>query len=282
MPKIEPFFKECSGENCASVRSRAYKDYDRKAQKKRPSMRRKGGLAVRVLEPAQIPILGEQPKTYTVSRHGLGIEFRRCYEFDYIDKHSHRHETATCTEKRVVNIPQRTLNCYKDVEELLTQLKKGKRGKPTIAPKILAAVACSRSGVSPTRVSEPISPSTIAVITMEKLSAVRKSLEPLVATGRVKCVGKYLPVLEEKQCTMSPTYLKAFEDFVKTEKEERKWIGFRRLFGDYIQVSPKELPEAKDMLSQFKIMAPEKGKMLRKHRPTTKTFITSSGKMFEL
>lgn len=266
MAKPKPFFESCSSENCEDVRAYVYKHYDKKAHRK-PRRRRKGGLDVKVLEPARIPIMGERGE-YTVGEHGLGIEFKRCYLFDYVDKTTHKQSEATCTEKRVVNIPRNTLRCYEEVSSFLQEMKRGQRGKPTIAPKILAAVACSRSSMEPTRVSEPIPPSVIAVITMEKLSKVRKSLEPLVKSGKINCGGKYLSVLEEKQCSMPKQYQRAFDDFVKGEKEERKWSGFRKLFGEYVAVEPKKLPEVEeDVLAKFVTAVPTGKKRTRRVKP---------------
>jgi hypothetical protein len=243
LPKIEPFFRDCSSRNCTEVRAEVYKTYDKKAHKK-PAKRRKGGLEVKVLEPAHIPISGEKGE-YVARGHGVGIQFRRCYEFDYVDKFTHKQATQTCADTHVVNVPQRTVNCLADVSELLHSLRKGKRGRPTISHKILAAVACNKSGMPPTRVAEPLSPSSIAALTGEPLQKVRKSMEQLIKSGKIRCSGEWLPVLEEKQCVLPKPYQKAFDDFIKGEKEERKWEGFRRVFGrEFIAATTSELPEA--------------------------------------
>lgn len=272
MAKIQPFYEKCSSENCDATNAYVKKYYDRVAhKKKKPAKRRKGGLDVRVLEPARVGIIGERGE-FIATQHGIGVEFKRCYEFEFIDKTTHKQTTKTCTERRVVNIPQNTLRCYEDVASLLTALKRGKKGKPTIQPKILAAVACSRSSTAPTRVAEPIPPSVISVITMEKLKDVRKSLEPLVKSGKISCHGKFLSVLEEKQCSMPKDYQKAFDEFVKSEKEERKWSGFRKLFGDYVDTEALAVPEPMDGFAEYRMGTASARKPKRRHvKPFTPT-----------
>lgn len=265
MPKVEPFFSQCSSRPCRESRVEAYRDYDKKSGK--PTFKRRGGLAVRVIEPARIPIVGELGE-YTVKRHGIGVEFRRCYEFSYIDKRTRRHTTQTCTEKHVVNIPQKTVDCYEDMKGFLEELGRGRRGRPTIAPKVLAALACSKSGIPPMRVTEPLSPSSIAVLTLEKLSKVRSTLKPLIKSGRVKCGGKFLPVLEEKQCLLPKSFQSAFDEFVRSEKEQRKWAGFRKLFGEYVPLTTGQMPEATDTLARFATFVPVEEKRVRHFRPT--------------
>lgn len=247
MPKIEPFHRNCSSRNCTDVRAEVFKSYDRKSQKKKPARRMKGGLEVRVLEPARIPIAGEKGE-YVVSGHGVGVQFRRCYEFDFIDKYTHRQTTQTCTEKRVVNVPRRVLNCYESVSETLEETRKGKRGRPGINLKVLALVACSKSGLPPTRVAEPMTPAVASAVTGLPYYAVRRSMDELKKTGKIKCTHKQrLAVIEEEQCFISKTYQKAFDDFVRSEKEARKWAGFRRIFGKEFAPTPtlaRKLPEA--------------------------------------
>ena len=170
MPRVEPFYVNCSSENCETVTNQVMGSYDRKAHRKKPIAHMKGGLDTSVLEPAHIPIKGETGR-YVVAEHGVSIQFRRCYEFDYVDKFTHKQESDTCTEKHVVNIPQRVFNCYNTTSDLLTQMRKGKKGRPGINYKVLAMVACSKSGVSPTRVSEPMSP---AIVGLHWLKPVRR------------------------------------------------------------------------------------------------------------
>lgn len=204
----------------------------------------KGGLEAVVLEGARIPIRGSK-REYTVKRHGMGIQFRRCYEFDYIDKHNHEPTTATCSTKKVINIPQRTFNCYNEVADILKSLRRGKKGRPSINYKVLAMVACNKSGTTPTRVSEPMTPSVIAAAIGETQKTTRKAMEQLVKQRKL-VTDKTIDVVNERQVRLPPKYQRVFEDFIKGEKEERVLAGMRRIFGKGVvpaTVAP-DLPEA--------------------------------------
>lgn len=259
MPKTEPFFAGCSSANCEMVQNQVLGSYDRKAHKKKPLRYVKGGLAMRLLEPAEARIIGGPTGAkYTVSQHGLAIEFRRCYEWNYIDRYTHKQTTDTCTEKKIVNIPQRTMNCYRDVSALLYQMGKGKKGRPSITHKVLAMVACSKSGVAPTRVSEPMTPAIVAAAVGETQFAVRKNMEALVKSGKLATDTK-LEVLNEKQVRLPPKYQRAFDDFVRMEKRERVREGVRLLFGRGFSPSKlSELPEAETFAAGVRGFAPRK------------------------
>ena len=258
MPKVESFYSPCSSEDCTTVKNQVLGSYDRKAHKKKPLAHMKGGLGTTILEPARVPIMGEA-KEYTVKEHGLGIQFKRCYEFDYIDKYRHKPVSDTCTKKLVVNIPQRTMNCYRDVSDLLTQMKKGKKGRPGINHKVIALVACSKSGTAPTRVSEPMSPAIVASVLGESQYKVRKTMEELVKTGKL-ATDKPLDVVNEKQVRLPPKYQKAFDDFIKGEKAERRLAGMRMVFGTGFvpaSISPN-LPEAEAFAVPVRGFKPKK------------------------
>lgn len=228
MPKVEPFYANCSSENCETVTYQVLGSYDRKAHKKKPLPHMKGGLGINVIEPARVPIMGEQPKEYVVSGHGMGIQFRRCHEFSYIDKYSHKHVSDTCTEKRVVNIPQRTLNCYRDVSDLLKKITKKKTGQLT--NNIIAIVACSKSGVAPTRVAEPMSPAIVAAALDQPQYTVRKTMEKMIKTGKL-ATDKPLDVINEKQVRLPQKYQKIFDAFIRGEKAEQIRAGMGTIFG---------------------------------------------------
>lgn len=243
MPKTQPFYRTCSSENCGTVQNHVLNAYDRKAQKK-PVEHMKGGVEATVLEPAHVTIRGEQPKEYIVTQHGLGVQFRRCYEFDYINKHSHEPESRTCTKKLFVNIPQRTINCYNDVSELLRQMRRGKKGKPAkLNYKIIALVACSKSGVAPTRVSEPMSPSIVAAAIGASQYDVRKTMEQMIKTRKL-VTDRNLDIINEKQVRLPPKYQNAFDKFVKGEKAERSRSAINLIFGKGTVSTSPDLPEA--------------------------------------
>lgn len=241
--KVLAYPKDCSSEGCKEVRMEVIKTAK---SADTTIFHRKGGLGWEVLEPTFRPA-GERFRVKP-TKHGMAIKFKRCHVFEYVDAASRKKDKKTCTETKIVNIPQRTLDCYHDVSNFLDQIKRGKKGRPGIDHKILAAVACHTSGTAPARVSEPMTPAIISAMTELPYNPVRRSMEGLKKSGKIKCSRKQrIEFIEEEQCRVTKPYLKAFDDFIKSEKEERKWAGVRRLFGKDFVAVPAEMPKGEQL-----------------------------------
>lgn len=249
MAKMKGFFTDCSSRSCQAVNAEVARDYDRVAHKGKPPPHYKGGIKTILLETAQVPIVGSREQ-YMVSQHGVGVEFRRCKEFNYIDRHTHKQTSQTCTEKIVYNIPRDITRCYEHTTSLLQQMEKSKKkeGKPVgIRHRILALVACSGShplGLRKGEMYQAMSPAIISAVTGDKHNAVRKSVEHLVKSKKLVTAGK-LAVIDEQQLHLPQKYQQVFDDFLQTEREERIRLGVRRLTADFVpsEVAPDE-PEA--------------------------------------
>lgn len=246
--KTQPFYEPCSKQTCTQTKQQVSKDYDYEYYKEHhmrpPQPESKGGAKTTVMEPAQIRIIGELG-TFQAKKHGLAIETQRCRQFKYTDREGEP-KNPTCLDKKVYNIPQRTIQCYGQFTELLNALSRGKKGAPpTTTHKILALLGCNKSDIGKNAVAEPLSPYLISAVTGIEHNAVRKTIENLVKSRKVTSSSPTLKVVDEKQNRLTPTYAKAFDQFVTSEKETRKWIAFRRLFGDeFTPVTAPELPEA--------------------------------------
>lgn len=248
MAKMEPFFEGCSSRSCEVVNAEVARDYDKIAHKGKPPPHYKGGIKTIPIEPAQIPIMGEAGR-YTVAEHGLGVEFRRCKIFEYVDKNTHKETEQTCTEKIVFNVPRDITRCYEHTTSLLSQMAKGKMGRK-VGPRhrILALVACSGShplGLRKGEMYQAMSPAIISAVTGDKHSKVRRNVEKLVKSKKLVTAGK-LKVIDEQQLHLPQKYQDVFDDFIRTEREERIRLGGRRLFEtDFIpsEEAPME-PEA--------------------------------------
>lgn len=247
---MKGFFEGCSSRSCEAVNAEVARDYDRVAHKGKPPPHYKGGIKTILLEPVQVPMVGRTGQ-YTVSQHGIGVEFRRCKEFNYVDRHTHKMTSQTCTEKKVYNIPRDITRCYEHTTSLLMQMEKSKKkeGKPVgTRHRILALVACSGShplGLRKGEMYQAMSPAIISAVTGDKHNAVRKSVELLVKSKKLVTAGK-LAVIDEQQLHLPPKYQQVFDDFIRTEREERIRLGGRRLFEtDFIpsERAPDE-PEA--------------------------------------
>lgn len=239
---MKGFFEGCSSRRCDSVNAQVARSYDRIAHKKgKPPPQYKGGIKMSLVEAPSIRIPGELGR-YTPTEHGMGIDIRRCKEFNYVDKNTHKHTSQTCTEQRIFSIPRDIIRCYEHVSSLLSESAKGKMGRKVgTRHRILALVACSGSHPYQLRKGElyqAMSPAIISAVTGDKHNAVRRSVELLVKDKKLVTAGK-LDVLAEQQVHLPPKYQQVFDDFIKGETEERIRLGGRRLYErDFIPAEP--------------------------------------------
>lgn len=276
LPKSFP--ADCSGANCNAVARDVERSYDKivhvdkGGQPRIPRPQQKGGLLIEVLPTVQVRAVGEL-RRYPARKHGKTIRFRRCMEYTYVDARTHKEETQTCTEKKDVTIPERTLRCYTIVKDILKKVEgaKVKRGaKAKLTLDVLALVGCSRAHagrISPRYpVEQELMTSSIAATLIPRatftdrakdererrrhLKRVRETVGTLGKTQKIAVQGAEIAGIGERQIMLQRPYQAIFDKFVKGECGKpdeclRVWAGFRKIFAP-TRTAPElvEIPEA--------------------------------------
>lgn len=247
------FYKQCSPERCKHledwIKRHCYKPRTSRGERKRCKyqVRRKEGMDVEILH-AFAP------------NAGIPMRFWRCFEYDWVQSNGEK-RTDTCTTTAEYRVPQGTVDCFKNVAQILQTLRPIKRGRPAalerakVSSEVLALAGCSAqieraNAVRRIYVPAQITPTIAAKVTGHDLRVTRQAVNNLVYQGKLIGAKKprgekqkeLLHVLQEKAYQMPKDYAVTFQDFLEGELARRERAS-RKLFGKAL--SPVDMPSAR-------------------------------------